>query len=87
MTPREIATLAALFGALGLVFLLSLAFGSTATPLRGVLGGFGGAALRLRLEPLTTKAVNELAAPTTMDAAELEWMEAQEAYEALRAGA
>jgi DNA-binding CsgD family transcriptional regulator/tetratricopeptide (TPR) repeat protein len=40
-------------------------------PLRGVLGGFGGAALRLRLEPLTTKAVSELAAPTTMDAAEL----------------
>ena len=40
-------------------------------PLRGVLGGFGGATLRLRLAPLTTKAVNELAAPTTMDAAEL----------------
>jgi hypothetical protein len=40
-------------------------------PLRGVLGGFGGSALRLRLAPLTTKAVNELAATTTMDAAEL----------------
>lgn len=40
-------------------------------PLRGVLGGFGGSALRLRLAPLTTEAVNELAAATTMDAVEL----------------
>ena len=40
-------------------------------PLRGVLGALGGSALRLRLAPLTTKAVNELAAPTSMDAAEL----------------
>jgi DNA-binding CsgD family transcriptional regulator/tetratricopeptide (TPR) repeat protein len=40
-------------------------------PLRGVLGGFGGSALRLRLAPLTTKAVDDLAATTTMDPAEL----------------
>jgi DNA-binding CsgD family transcriptional regulator/tetratricopeptide (TPR) repeat protein len=40
-------------------------------PLRGVLGGFGGSALRLPLAPLTTKAVNELAASTAIDAVEL----------------
>jgi len=35
-------------------------------PLRGVLGGFGGSALRLPLAPLSTKAVNELAATTAI---------------------
>lgn len=40
-------------------------------PLRGVLGGLGGDALRLMLAPLSAAAVAELAAPTEVDAGDL----------------
>ena len=64
MTTREAASLAVLVVALGVVFLLSLALGSTAIPLRGVIGAVMG----LSLDAATTVVVNTIRLPRSVTA-------------------